>query len=90
MTPGPGDYLVIFNGTVSNNTAGASTTVMVHADDEQNLQSIGRVVHQDTTNHSVTTIAYTTLTDGQAVDVRWRVSSGEGTFKFRAITLLRL
>ena len=90
MTPGSGDYLVIFNGTVSNNTAGASTTVMIYAGGEDNLYSIGRVVHQDTTNHSVTTVAYITLTDEEVVDVRWRVSSGQGTFKNRAMTLLRL
>lgn len=93
ITPGAGTYLAIFNGTVSQLSAGQDTFVSVYANGVQNAASevsfLPNASPASSSSIPTTTIARATVAAAQAIDVRWRVSGGTGEIRNqRSITLL--
>lgn len=93
LTPGAGDYLVIFNGTISvNSAANNQTTTTIYVNGIAVADSVRS--HFTTTTdqpESVTNVTKVTgVLGGQAIDVRWRVSASTVSAHQRSLTLIKL
>jgi hypothetical protein len=90
ITPGAGDYLVWFSGSVENSAAGV-TNVSLYLNGGQ----IAHTERQITTEASIPATSFpvalharlTGVSAGQAIDVRWRTSAGTATMHQRTLVV---
>lgn len=91
ITPGAGTYLVHFSTTLENNTNGTTTYLSIYAagtqiaDTERFFNRINLDVYIPTATQRRVTVA-----DGQAIEIRWRVTGGTGQANQRTLTLTRV
>lgn len=91
ITPGAGDYLVFFSGSLENTNANKQGTVSIYSNGVQIAAS--EVQSQMPANRpvAISTNAYITgLGAGQAIDVRWNVIGNTGTFHQRTLIVQRV
>ena len=96
LTPVAGTYMVWFSGSVTDNTRGASIYTSIYsagaqvAYSEQESNVGGDDVNTWIGVLPFTCIAKVTVNGAQAIEGRWRVSTGTGTMYERTLTLLRI
>lgn len=91
ITPGAGDYLVFFTGSYENNSSTDQGPVSIYKNGSQIAASV--VLGETGANRSIpiATNAYVTnLGAGQAIEVKWRVNAGTGTFHQRTLIVQRV
>jgi len=91
VTPGAGDYLVFFTGSLENTNANKQGTVSIYSNGVQIAAS--EIQSQMPANRPVpiSTNAYITgLGAGQAIDIRWNVVGNTGTFHQRTLIVQRV
>jgi len=90
LTPGAGTYQVIFSGDLSLSAAGSIYT-SCYANGSQVANS--QRTHTRATNSLRTGVFVTcvvTVAAAQAIDIRWRVSTGTGTMGNRSLSLIKV
>ena len=91
VTPGAGDYLVFFTGSMENTNSNKQGTLSIYSNGVQIAASV--VQSQMPANRPVAmaTNAYITgLSAGQVIDVRWNVTANTGTFHQRTLIVQRV
>ena len=91
ISPGFGDWIVFFDGSVSNTDDRDQGTVSIYVDGTK----INHSTRQSQGNKEIrlyvgTRAVITGLSDGQTIDVRWNVLGGTGTFHERTLTALKI
>jgi hypothetical protein len=93
ITPGAGDYLVWFSGTLSNSVAGTQH-VSLFLDGSQITHSEREITTEGsipTTPFVVATHAYISgVTAGQAINVQWKTSAGTATMLERTLVVSKI
>lgn len=79
VTPGAGTYSVTYSGRANAVSGNSVAEYSIHSNGVEIVASRKQVDLTATSNKSVTTIAMTTIADGQAIDIRMRRVSGSGT-----------
>ena len=91
ITPGAGDYLVFFTGSVENTNNNKQETVSIY---KNGVQIAASVIQGNATGGSAIPVAsnayITGLGAGQAIDVRWNVTGNTGTFHQRTLIVQRV
>ena len=90
ITPGAGDYLVWFSGSVENSAAGVTNASLY-----LNGGQVAHTERQITTEASIPATSFpvalharlTGVTAGQAIDVRWRTSAGTASMHQRTLVV---
>ena len=90
LTPGPGDYLVWFSGSVES-TAASTQHVSLYLDGAR----VGHTEREITTDSSVPNTSFlvalharlTGVTAGQTIDIRWRTDAGTATMHERTLVV---
>lgn len=91
ITPGAGTYQVMFTTDINNNTNATTTTVSCYQNGSIVTNSSRQFITSATTLRvpmSVSCIA--TVAAGQAIDIRWKVSSGTGSMGARSLSLIKV
>jgi hypothetical protein len=92
VTPGAGTYWAMFSGRVNAVSGNSVAEISIHSNGSEIVESRKQADLMATSNKSVTTMAKTTVTAGQAIDVRMRRASGLGTPQVaqKAFILMRI
>jgi hypothetical protein len=91
LTPGAGTYMVMFTSDWSNNTSGAIMTVSCYQNGSlagNSQRQYSRAATTMTVGVVVSCIA--TVAAGQAIDIRWRTTTGTGTMGSRSLSLIKV
>ena len=91
ITPGAGDYLVWFSGSIESSAAGVQNVSLY-----VNGAQIAHTERQITTEASIPATSFpvalhaklTGVSAGQAIDVRWRTSAGTATMHQRTLAVV--
>ena len=93
ITPGAGDYLVMFSATPSNSNINQSVWASLYINGVQ-VAHTERERGPTSTANETGFVGFQTeavgVLDAQVLDVRWRVSANTGSVLARTFTLLRL
>lgn len=92
ITPGAGTYLVLFTGCSTNNTLSASNEVSLYLDGVRQNTTARRKNNDSVVSGTILQGVHAfakkvTVSAGQTIEVRWKVSAGTGTFNERILTL---
>lgn len=91
FTPGEGTYLIWFNGSLEASASNKIITVSVYANGIQNLGSVRNVdVTAGNTEMNTGTLAQVTVAAAQAIEVKWRISSGTAFVNERCVLYLKV
>jgi hypothetical protein len=92
ITPGAGDYLVFFNGLVSNSNSGKYVNMSLYVNNTKLAVSEREVNSASGNDKNIITIqAYITgLGAGQAIEVRWRTESNTSTITNRSLIVQKV
>lgn len=91
LTPGAGTYLVMFSTTLLNSNNGAQrTAISLYANSVRIAASERYVGTGGGAYVGASTQAIITVSDGQAIEVRWRAAGGTSTSQKRTLTLVKL
>ena len=91
ITPGAGDYLVFFTGSVENTNSSKQGPVSIYSNGTQIAASVIQLAAGGGIIIPVATNAYITgLGAGQAIEVRWKVISNTGTFHQRTMIVQKV
>lgn len=91
ITPGAGDYLIFFTGSVENTGLGNAVIISIYSNGNQIAASEIRSESFSNMDNPIETIAYlTNLGAGQAIEVKWRVSNGTGTCHQRTLIVQKV
>lgn len=91
ITPGAGTYLVLFSTDLSHGTNSATITTSIYQNGAQVANSerfFQRTSAGDRKAHLCS--GFATVADGQAIDIRWRTSTGTATMANRSLALLKV
>lgn len=93
LTPGAGDYIVMFSGSISVNSAtDRETRVSIYVNGTIVADSVRRQFTTTTDEpenvHTITRV--TGVADGQAIDVRWAVDANTVSVFSRTLTLIKI
>lgn len=90
-TPAVGTYMVWFSSSVTNDTSNADIYVSIYSNSVQVANSERRIQTNTTTAQSVmSTIGIVTVNGNQEVEIRWKVSAGNGTAHQKTMMLLKV
>ncbi len=93
ITPGAGDYLVMFSTSTENNATGNNTYISIWVNGVQIAHterrwftegSIANTASPMATQHFAASVG-----GGQAIEARWRVDGGTGTMYQRTLTIVK-
>ncbi|MCI1267559.1 MAG: hypothetical protein LKG19_13380 [Saprospiraceae bacterium] len=91
ITPGAGDYLIFFTGSVENTGFGDAVTVSIYSNGNQIAASVVRCESFSNLSNPIATNGYlTNLGAGQAIEVKWKVSGGTGTCHQRTLIVQKV
>lgn len=91
ITPGAGDYLVFFTGSVENTNSNKQGPISIYSNGVQIAASVIQILSAGNLANSVSTNAYITgLAAGQTIDVRWKVLANTGTFHQRTLIVQKV
>ena len=92
ITPGAGDYLVFFTGTVANSSSGRGVMTSIYVNGSKVAASeVEETPGNNNDKTAVATNTYVTgLGAGQAIEVRWRVESNTGTITNRTLIVQKV
>jgi hypothetical protein len=94
ITPGAGDYLIWFSGSMEGTTATSTQYASIYVNGSQLSHSERRGFTESSipnTSFPVATHAYVTgVGAGQAIEVRWRTTGGTATMHQRTLVVQRL
>jgi hypothetical protein len=92
ITPGAGDYIVLYSGIWSGSSASlvATFSIYVNAVQVASTERSIRVTAGGASMTSPLSFYVTGVTAGQVVDIRWRVSTGTGTLGNRNFILQKV
>jgi hypothetical protein len=91
VTPGAGDYLVFFTASVWNSNNGKGASFAIFKNGVEVTASEVLVETSGGATSSVATNAYiTSLTAGQSIDVRWKVTANTETIFQRSLIVQRV
>ncbi len=91
LTPGAGNYIVMFNaGQVGNTNNSRTITFAVYIDTDLVTDSERPIVNNGTTNtESINIVTKVTVTAGQAINIRWKTSANTASVTQRTLTLIK-
>jgi hypothetical protein len=91
LTPGAGTYLVLFASDWSNSANNGTQFASCYANGVKVGASERQYARSTTSKRDgMSIICLATVADGQAIDIRWRVSGGTGTLGNRTFTLIKV
>jgi len=92
ITPGVGDYLVFFTGTVSNSNSGRAVILSIYSNGIRiPVTEITAIPGANNEKVSVATNAYITgLVAGQAIEMRWRAGANTASITNRTLIVQRV
>ncbi len=91
ITPTAGTYIAFFNSNASFSTNNLTLSYSFYANAVKVTNSERQFINASTQNRtSINLHAIITVSAGQAIDVRWRISSGTATMGNRILTLVRV
>ena len=91
ITPGAGDYLVFFTGSLENTNSDKQGPVSIYQNGTQIAASVITDLSSGNRSQPISTNAYiTNLGAGQAIEVKWRVISNTGTFHQRTLIVQKV
>jgi hypothetical protein len=92
ITPGAGDYLVFFTGTVSNSNSGKAVILSIYSNNIKiPVTEITASSGSSNDKVSLATNAYiTNVVAGQAIEMRWRAESNTASITNRTLILQRV
>ena len=94
ITPGAGDYLVWFSGSLESTAGGSTQNISLFVDGSQITHTEREILTEgsipDTPFNAVTHAFLPGVTAGQAINVRWRTSGGTATMHERTLTVTRV
>ena len=94
ITPGAGDYLVWFSGSLESTAGGSTQNVSLFVDGGQITHTEREILTEgsipDTPFTAVTHAFLPGVTAGQAINVRWRTSGGTATMHQRTLVLTKV
>jgi hypothetical protein len=93
ITPGEGTYVALFSASASMNKNGQTVQVAIFANGTLDTTSVRQLGGQASNIGNFKSMAEITVADGQAIDVRWLISSnaggGQGTMIQRTLMLIK-
>ena len=94
LTPGAGDYLIWFSGSLQNTTTNFHQRVSLYVNGAQVAHTQREIFTEGSipnTSFPIATHAYVTgLGAGQTIDVRWRTEGGTATMHERTLVIQKL
>jgi len=90
LTPGAGDYLVVFSTSVRNGTADTTIFASIYVGGVQQAHTERRHFQEDSIagdDQPLMTYAHVSVGAGQAVEIWWRTSAGTATARARTLNL---
>jgi hypothetical protein len=90
ITPGAGDYLVSFSGSLANSSNNSEIDIAVYVNGVQAAASVRRydnLASGDTIPSSIAAYKVTGVLDAQAIEIRWRTSAGTASVWQRNMTV---
>lgn len=91
LSPASGTYMVWFNTTVVNTTGNADTYISLFAGGVQVATSERLIEEDNGTNQSImSTMGVITVDGTQAIDLRWKVSTGTSTAHAKTLMILKV
>lgn len=94
ITPGAGDYFVMFSTSVENNTTGTTSFVSIYVNNVQVAHTERRWFTEgsipNTASPMTTQVYVTSVGAAQAIEARWRVTGGTGSMYQRTLTIIKL
>jgi hypothetical protein len=91
VTPGAGDYIVIFTGSYENTNSNKQGPISIYVNGTQVAASIIQTLAPGNQAQPTATQAYVTgVAAGQAIEVRWKVLANTGTFHQRTLIVHRV
>jgi hypothetical protein len=91
LTPGAGTYLVFFSSDWQNGTNNASNFATIYAGGTAVANSARQYTRPNALIRvGVMVSGVATVTDGQSIEIRWRVSAGTGTMGNRSLMLIQV
>jgi len=91
ITPGAGDYLVFFSGSAEHSGFGDPVTISIYSNGALIVASVVRSESAGGFANPIATNAYIiNIGAGQAIEVRWKVTTGTGTFHQRTLIVQKV
>ena len=91
VTPGAGDYIVVFTGSYENTNSNKQGPISIYNNGTQIAASVVQCLSPGNQATPIATQAYITgLGAGQAIEVKWKVLANTGTFHQRTMIVQKV